>query len=107
MTDILKKYSGEGDDRSVTIVIENDMLGLTNHKTLSEVVSEEISGGIKNITFDLSNLTHISSSGIGVLISNLKSINSSGGNLKIEKANDKIINIFRISKLEKVFNLNS
>ncbi|HQY21577.1 MAG TPA: STAS domain-containing protein [Ignavibacteria bacterium] len=106
MSDIVVKYTGEGDEKSVLIEIQNEMLGLPNHRSLNDIVNEEIKNDIKNFCFDLSNLTAISSSGIGVLIGNLKNINSAGGKLKIENANDKILNIFRISKLDSIFNLN-
>ncbi len=107
MSEIKKTYTEENGLKRVHIVIENELLGLTNHKSLNEIVTEEISAGIKNFSFDFSNLTYISSSGIGILISNLKSINNSECSLKIENANEKILNVFRISKLEKIFNLNS
>lgn len=107
MSEIKKTYTEEAGSKRVHILIENELLGLTNHKSLNEIVSEEISAGVKDISFDFSNLTYISSSGIGILISNLKSINTSGCSLKIENANEKILNIFKISKLEKIFNLNS
>jgi len=105
MADIVKKYFGEGENKSVQILIGNELLGLTKYKSLNDAVTDEITNGVKNFSFDLSELTGISSSGIGILISNLKIINNSGGNLKIENANEKILNIFKISKLEKIFNL--
>lgn len=107
MSEIKKTYSEENGLKRVHIVIENELLGLTNHKSLNEIITEEISSGVKNFSFDFSNLTSVSSSGIGILISNLKNINTSGCNLRIENANEKIVNIFRISKLEKIFNINS
>ena len=106
MSDIIVKYSGEGNEKSVLVEIQNDMLGLQNHRSLNDIVNEEIKKDIKNFSFDLSNLTSVSSSGIGVLIGNLKNINNAGGKLKIENANEKILNIFRISKLDTIFNLN-
>lgn len=106
MSDIIVKYSGEGNEKSVLVEIQNDMLGLQNHRSLNDIVNEEIKKDIKNFSFDLSHLTSVSSSGIGVLIGNLKNINNAGGKLKIENANEKILNIFRISKLDTIFNLN-
>lgn len=106
MSDIIVKYSGEGNEKSVLVEIQNDMLGLQNHRSLNDIVNEEIKKDIKNFSFDLSNLTSVSSSGIGVLIGNLKNINNAGGKLKIENANEKILNIFKISKLDTIFNLN-
>ena len=41
MSDIVVKYTGEGDEKSVLIEIQNEMLGLPNHRSLNDIVNEE------------------------------------------------------------------
>lgn len=107
MPDISKKYSGEGNERSVTIDINNDSVGLDQFNTLSELVSNEMKDGVSSFTFDLTDLTSINSSGLGILISCLKRIKESKGSLKIININEKILSIFKLTKLDNVFEINT
>lgn len=105
MPDIIKKYSGEGDARSLTLEINNDSVGLDQFNKLSELVSNEMKEGIRTFVFDLSNLTSINSSGLGILISCLKRIKESKGTLEITNINEKILSIFKLTKLDNVFEI--
>lgn len=105
MPEIKKKYSGEGADRSVTIHIENDSVGLDQFNTLSELVTNEMKDGVRSFSFDLTGLTSINSSGLGILISCLKKIKESKGSLKIININEKILSIFKLTKLDNVFEI--
>lgn len=105
MPDIKKKYSGEGADRTVIINIENDSVGLDQFNTLSELVTNEMKDGVRSFSFDLTDLTSINSSGLGILISCLKKIKESKGSLKIININEKILSIFKLTKLDNVFEI--
>jgi anti-sigma B factor antagonist len=105
MPDIKKKYSGEGSDRSVIINIENDSVGLDRFNALNELVSEEMKNGVRSFSFDLTDLTSINSSGLGILISCLKKIKDSKGSLQIINVNEKILSIFKLTKLDNVFEI--
>jgi anti-sigma B factor antagonist len=103
MSEIKKKYSGEGADKCVIISIDEDIVGLSHFNALNDLVSNEMKNGINIFNFDLSGLNSINSSGLGILISCLKNIKNSGGSLKIMNASEKILNIFKITKLNNVF----
>ena len=105
MPDINKRYSGEGADRTAIIEIDNDTVGLDRFNALNEFVSNEMKDGIRSFTFDLSGLSSINSSGLGILISCLKKIKESKGSLEIININEKILNIFKLTKLDNVFEL--
>lgn len=47
---------------------------------------------------DLSEVNSINSSGLGILISCYKSVKDADGDLKLINANDKLLNIFKITK---------
>lgn len=103
MPDIISKYTGEGDDRNVFVKVDENVVGLNQFNKLNNFIDEEMKKGIKSFTFDFSNLKTINSTGLGIMISCLKKINDSKGTLKIANANEKIVNIFKLTKLSNVF----
>lgn len=103
MPDIVKKYAGDGIDKTAIIDVDENMVGLNQFNALSKFVSEEMDNGIKSFTLDFSKLNTVNSSGLGILISCLKKIKDSGGKLNIINANEKILNIFKLTKLNNVF----
>ena len=105
MPDINKKYAGEGDDRSVLLEIDENSVGLNHFNALTNIIAEEMKEGVKSFKFDFSNLNSINSSGLGILIGCLKKIKDAGGTLKIINANEKIMNIFKLTKLNNVFEI--
>ena len=96
------------DSRKYTVIkISEDELGLTNMNILKEFVDKEIEGDNKYIGIDLKYVNIINSSGLGILISLLKKIKAAGGNLKLLNANEKLLNIFKITKLNLVFEIDN
>ncbi len=59
--------------------------------------------GIKSVIVDLSNVTFIDSSGLGALLFGRRIFNESNGDLRILGAREKVLNMFRIAKLDRVF----
>ncbi|MEO6696281.1 MAG: STAS domain-containing protein [Ignavibacteria bacterium] len=103
MPDINKIYIEEDNHICAVIKIDENIVGLNQFNSLNDTVNAEMKEGVKSFTFDMSDLKSINSSGLGILISCLKNIKNSEGTLKIINANEKIINIFRITKLDNVF----
>ena len=64
-----------------------------------EAVINELLGDIKELIFDMSGVEYISSAGIRVLIGAYKKINSSGGKIRIEKANEMVREVFEMTGL--------
>lgn len=107
MRDIKKIYGGSDSDKTVSFVIDEEILGLNKYNLLNEELENEIKSGIKTFTFDFTNLKSINSSGLGILISGLKKVKDSGCSLKIINASEKIIGIFKLTKLDNVFEFES
>lgn len=105
MPDIKKTYSGDDKNKSAVIEIDESALGLSQFNSLKDIIDIEIENGIMNFVFDMKNLDTINSSGLGILISSLKKIRSSGGKLNFINTNEKISNIFRLTKLDSVFEI--
>jgi anti-sigma B factor antagonist len=102
----LQKTNKEFESQTYSVIeISEDELGLTSMNVLKEFINKEIEGNNKYIGIDLKNVNIINSSGLGILISLLKIIKAAGGNLKLLNANEKLLNIFKITKLNLVFEI--
>ena len=87
--------------------IDEDSVGLANSHELKLIVENELNSGNKNIALNFSKLNSINSAGLGVLIGILNKVKSSDGNLKLININDRIMNIFRITKLDQIFDISN
>lgn len=87
------------------ISLNDESLNLAKSHELKSAIDNEIAAGSKFIAFDLKELNSINSSGLGVLIGILNKLKSAGGNLKILNISDRILNIFKITKLDLVFEI--
>ena len=58
-----------------------------------------------SITVDMSNLAFISSAGIGVLVMTYRRLKDKGENVYLVNLNDHIKKVFKLSSLDKVFNI--
>jgi anti-anti-sigma factor len=54
----------------------------------------------------MANLNSVNSAGLGVLIGILNKVRNSSGSLKLVNVNDRIQNIFTITKLNLIFDIN-
>ena len=96
-----KKYS----NGSLSIIINDDSVGLTNLNDLNAIVNSELNSDCKKIEIDFVNVNSINSSGLGILIACYKKVKSMDKELKLVNLNDKILNVFKITKLDTVFGL--
>ena len=96
-----KKYN----NGSLSILINDDSVGLTNLNDLNNIVISELNTDCKQIEIDFANVNSINSSGLGILIACYKKVKSMDKELKLVNLNDKILNVFRITKLDTVFGL--
>lgn len=87
------------------IILEEESIGITNINEVKDVIKSELESGYKNIALDLGNVKTINSSGLGVLINCLKIIKESGGEFKIQNPGEKLVHIFKITKLDSVFEI--
>lgn len=87
-------------------VVDDDSVGLAKSRELKQSVENELKSGGKLIALDFCKLNSINSAGLGILIGILKNVKSSEGSLKLLNVNDRIINIFKITKLDTIFDIN-
>lgn len=89
----------------VSFELNESEIGLTNLADLKDLIDKELSTGNVNIVIDLKNVTVINSSGLGILIGCMKRVKSANGIFKLLNPQEKISNLFKITKLNLVFDI--
>lgn len=88
------------------LAIKDDDLGLAKSNEIKKIIEAELNNDVKFIALDLNELNSINSAGLGILIGILNKVKTQNGSLKMLNINERIINIFRITKLDLVFEIN-
>ena len=68
-----------------------------------EKLDEQIHAGRADLVVDLSDVTFLDSTGLGVLVGGLKRVRAHEGSLRLVCSQERILKIFRITGLTKVF----
>ncbi|MBN1633025.1 MAG: STAS domain-containing protein [Ignavibacteria bacterium] len=89
----------------VCVMLNDEILTLVNQNLIKEFISGEIGKGSKYFILDLKEVNTINSSGLGILISILNKVKESGGILKIRNLSDRIKQIFSITRLNLIFEI--
>jgi len=87
------------------IDIGDEDLGLNKSGSTKSRIEDVLKSGIKDIALDMANLNAVNSAGLGVLIGILNKVKTSGGTLKLVNVNDRVQNIFSITKLNLIFDI--
>ena len=101
----MKISVAEGDER--TIVKLTGDIYTEQGDELQQVFNGIIEKEPKEVVIDLSELKSITSSGIGKIVLLYKELNKKGGKIRIVGANDTIMQIFKIVKLDKLMDIES
>ena len=70
---------------------------------LRERLLELIDGGVRQVIVDLGRVDFLDSTGLGVLVGGLKRVRAHEGSLRLVCNQERILKIFRITGLTKVF----
>jgi anti-sigma B factor antagonist len=70
---------------------------------LRDQITELVSGGSYNIVIDLEAVEFLDSTGLGVLVGGLKKVRAHDGSLELICSQERLLKIFRITGLAKVF----
>jgi anti-sigma B factor antagonist len=72
---------------------------------LRERLIELVEGGQQHIVVDMEQVEFLDSTGLGVLVGGLKRVRAQDGSLRLVCGQERILKIFRITGLEKVFGI--
>jgi len=95
----------EGDEKT-TIKLMGDIYTEQGDE-LQQVFNGVVEKNPKEVVIDLAELKSITSSGIGKIVLLYKELNKKGGKIRIVGANDTIMQIFKIVKLDKLMKIES
>lgn len=95
----------EIDDK--TLVAVGGEIDVYTAPKLRDTISEIVSGGAYNLVVDLSEVEFLDSTGLGVLVGGLKKVRAHDGSLALVCAEDRLLKIFRITGLAKVFTIHA
>ena len=99
------KYSVAEEGGIIIIKLDGGIIGGPDARMLNEYI-RELNGQNKNkIILDLSNVTLMNSSGLGIIISSLTTIRNSGGDILLAYVPERIKNLLKVTKLITVFKL--
>lgn len=74
---------------------------------LRETIVAVVDGGHSRLIVDVESVDFLDSTGLGVLVGSLKRVRAEGGSLDIVCTHERILKIFDITGLDKVFGLHS
>jgi len=70
---------------------------------LREQLDRQIDAGTRDLVVDLSSVTFMDSTGLGVLVGRLKQIRLNEGSMRLVCNQDRVLKVFVITGLDKVF----
>jgi anti-sigma B factor antagonist len=98
--DLSLETRAEGDRTIVSVGGEIDVY---TAPTLREKLIDLVSQGQQHIVVDMEHVEFLDSTGLGVLVGGLKRVRAQDGSLRLVCTQERILKIFRITGLEKVF----
>jgi anti-sigma B factor antagonist len=90
---------------AVTIVHVAGEIDVYTAPLLREVLDKQIAAGRNDLVVDLEKVTFMDSTGLGVLVGRLKLVRGQNGSLRIVSAQERILKVFKITGLDKVFHI--
>src|SRR6185436_15230012 len=91
-------------DKATTLAVRGS-LDINTAPQLSDAIDRIISEKPKAVVADLSGLDLIDSSGVAALVKLYKGVRGAGGAITITGARDQPLAIFKLLRMDKVFNL--
>jgi len=88
---------------AMVLELSGKIMGGPSHDQFKNEIKEILESGHKNIVLDFGSVPWINSTGLGILISGYHSIRAADGRLKICNVKERVLSIFYISQLEKIF----
>jgi len=86
-----------------TVVVVHGEIDVYTAPSLRERLNELVSSGHYDLIVDMEGVDFLDSTGLGVLVGGLKRARSHDGSLQLVCAQERILKVFRITGLTKVF----
>lgn len=89
----------------VSVVVVEGEVDVQTAAQLRQALDQEIAEGHVRLVVNLDEVTFLDSTGLGVLVGRLKLVRNSSGWLRIVCSSERILRVFRITGLDKVFGI--
>lgn len=87
------------------VFLEGSLKGGSEVTKLHGAIKNSLDANADKIVIDLKDVHWMGSVGIGILICCLTAVKNAGGDMKLSSLNDKINELLRMTKLEKIFEI--
>jgi anti-sigma B factor antagonist len=85
--------------------LQGKIMGGPDATSLHEKLHELIENGTRHVVVDLHQVDWMNSSGLGILNGGLSALRKSGGDLRLASVTEKIEEVLKITKLDRVFDI--
>lgn len=92
-------FSVEHSDPLV-VALAGDVIGGAEAMSFSQAIGEAVRAGARRVIVELAGVSVMNSSGLGMLVSAYTTVRNAGGSLVVAGADEKILNLFRMTRLD-------
>ncbi len=97
------KLNSREQDGVVVLEPKGKIMGGPDATALKESIRDYVNANKKKVVIDLAEVDWMNSTGLGIMISCLKTVKEAGGDLKLSNVTEKIKSLLTITKLVTVF----
>ena len=90
-----------------TVVLIGGEIDVYTAPVLRDAISDLVAAGSHDIVIDMTRVEFLDSTGLGVLVGGLKKVRAHDGSLELVCHQERLLKIFRITGLAKVFVIHS
>jgi anti-sigma B factor antagonist len=90
-------------DSGITVLAPSGRLDVVGAPALKEAVSEAMKNGHPRLVIDMEGVTFVDSSGLGSVVSALKQVRTSKGDLRLAAPNQQVRVVLELTTLDRVF----
>jgi len=90
-------------DSGVTVLAPSGRLDVVGAPALKEAVTEAMKNGQPRLVIDMEGVTFVDSSGLGSVVSALKQVRTSKGDLRLAAPNQQVRVVLELTTLDRVF----
>ena len=87
----------------MVLSVSGKIMGGPDHEKFQSEIKELISSGHVDVLLNMSKVSWVNSTGLGILVSAFHTLKKNGGRMKICEVNDRIDNILNVAQLKLVF----
>lgn len=89
----------------ILVVRAGGQLNVANRHELKDLVQVALDGGERKFVLDFSGTGYIDSSGLGALVTLVKKVRESGGDIRLAGLNADLRQLFTLTKLDSLFRI--